>query len=195
MPFTTDLQLCRQLLDETAVRMAGPRTALWRRDRAGHQAVREERRTDENDLALTDGNDNSSAVPPAEAASVAKDRGITIHTIAVGDPTTVGEEKLDQEALQAVAQTTGGDFFLAMNREELAEVYERLDSIETREVEDGQPSPAAGPVLLAAGRRLACLAGGARWETVAGRAAVPQATLSARLRVNPRTFELETIEP
>ena len=29
--------------------------------------------------------------------------GVTIHAVAIGDPTTVGEEKLDQETLRAVA--------------------------------------------------------------------------------------------
>ena len=43
-------------------------------------------------IALTDGNDNASAVPPTEAARVARDREITIHTIAMGDPTTVGDD-------------------------------------------------------------------------------------------------------
>ena len=194
VPFTTDLALCRQLLDETAVRMAGPRTALGDAIGLGIKLFENSDVPTKTMLALTDGNDNSSAVPLAEAARVAKNGGITIHTIAVGDPTTVGEEKLDQEALQAVAQTTGGDFFLAMNREELAQVYERLDSIETRELETVSHRPrqdlfywplaAALLVSLAAHvRRL--------WPS---RTAVPRATLTARLRVNPRTFELETIE-
>ena len=86
-------------------------------------------------IALTDGNDTGSGVPPAEAAQVARDRDITIHTVAIGDPTTVGEEALDEEALRDVSEVTGGDYFLAMNREEMAGVYEQLDKIETRDVE------------------------------------------------------------
>lgn len=59
-------------------------------------------------IALTDGNDTKSQVPPIEAAKIAKERGIRIHTVAIGDPETVGEDKLDEEALRDVAATAGG---------------------------------------------------------------------------------------
>ena len=53
-------------------------------------------------IALTDGNDTASKVPPAEAAGVAKDKGIVIHTVAIGDPAAAGEDKLDEAALKDV---------------------------------------------------------------------------------------------
>ena len=135
VPFTTDLALCRQLLDETAIRMAGPRTALGDAIGLGIRLFETSDAPAKTIIVLTDGNDNSSAVPPVEAARVAADRGITIHTVAIGDPTTVGEEKLDEPTLRAVATSTGGEFFLAMNRDELAGIYDRLDDVETRDVQ------------------------------------------------------------
>ena len=117
-----------------------------------------------------------------------------IHTVAVGDPTTVGEEALDEPALRAVAQVTKGEYFLAMNREELAGVYERLDQIETHEAKTVSHRPRRElffwPVAAALLVTLAAHAG----KLVAGRARVTGAASSVRLRVNPRTFELETIE-
>ncbi len=194
VPFTTDLALCRQLLDETAVRMAGPRTAIGDAIGLGIKLFENSDVPTKTIIALTDGNDNSSAVPPAEAARVAQDRGITIHTIAIGDPTTVGEEKLDQEALQVVAETTAGGFFLAMNREELAGIYQRLDGIETRDVQTVSHRPRqdlyAWPLAAVLLVLLAAHLGRLRAE----RAIVPRAALGTRLRVNARTFELETIE-
>lgn len=86
-------------------------------------------------IVLTDGNDTGSRVPPAEAARIASDKGITIHTVAVGDPKSVGEEKLDEEKLKAVAKTTGGRYFFAADRKELENIYTELDRIETRKVE------------------------------------------------------------
>ena len=116
VPFTTDLALCRQLLDETAIRMAGPRTALGDAFGLGIRLFENSDAPTKTIITLTDGNDNSSAVPPVEAARVAADRGITIHTVAIGDPTTVGEEALDEQTLRTVAESTGGDYFLAMDR-------------------------------------------------------------------------------
>jgi Ca-activated chloride channel family protein len=194
VPFTMDLALCQQLLDETAVGMAGPRTALGDAIGFGIQLFENSDARTKTIIALTDGNDTSSAVPPAEAARVAKDRGITIHTIAIGDPTTVGEEKLDQESLQAVAKSTGGDFFLAMNRGELAGVYQRLDEIETRAVKTVSHRPRRDLYYwpLAAALIVSLTAQG--WTLFARRASAPRAVLPKRLRVSPRTFELEAVE-
>jgi Ca-activated chloride channel family protein len=86
-------------------------------------------------IALTDGNDTGSKVPPAQAAKIAKDNDIVIHVIGVGDPTSTGEEKLDEEALTAVASTTGGRYFHAADRDQLEEIYTELDRIDTRPVE------------------------------------------------------------
>ena len=134
-PFTEDLDVCRVLLDEMQVRMAGPRTAIG--DAIGLAVhVFEESELEERVLiVLTDGNDTGSRVPPDKAARVARDRGIVIHTVAVGDPSAAGEEKLDERALRAMAEVTGGIFATATDRAELEDVYAELDALDSREVE------------------------------------------------------------
>jgi Ca-activated chloride channel family protein len=133
-PFTTDLNLARQLLGETAIGMAGPRTAFGDAIGLGITLFDKSDAPAKTIIALTDGNDTASQVPPAEAARVAKERGIRIHTVAIGDPTTVGEEKLDEDALRAVAQDSGGSYFFAADRPQLAGIYDELDKIEMRQV-------------------------------------------------------------
>src|SRR5262249_45336819 len=107
-PITEDLQVCRKLLDEAQVKMAGPQTAFG--DALG-LAITVFDRSDVKDrvlIALTDGNDTASKVPPAKAAQIARDKGIVIHTISVGDPRAAGEDALDLDTLKSVATTTGG---------------------------------------------------------------------------------------
>ena len=133
-PFSTDLSLSRRLLDETAIGMAGPRTAFGDAIGLGVTLFDNSDAPAKTIIALTDGNDTASQVPPAEAARVAKQRGIRIHTVAMGDPTTVGEEKLDVEALRGVAQSSGGSYFFAGDRQQLVGIYAELDKIETRQV-------------------------------------------------------------
>ena len=133
-PFSTDLSLSRQLLDETAIGMAGPRTAFGDAIGLGVTLFDKSDVPAKTIIVLTDGNDTKSQVPPVEAARVANERGIRIHTIAIGDPTTVGEEKLDAETLRIVAEGSGGKYFFAGDREQLAGIYEELDRIETRQV-------------------------------------------------------------
>jgi Ca-activated chloride channel family protein len=133
-PFSTDLGLSRRLLDETAIGMAGPRTAFGDAIGLGVTLFDNSDAPARTIIALTDGNDTASQVPPAEAARVARERGIRIHTVAIGDPTTVGEEKLDEAALRSVAQSSGGSYFFAGDRTQLEGIYAELEKIETRQV-------------------------------------------------------------
>ncbi|HOX01002.1 MAG TPA: VWA domain-containing protein [Candidatus Paceibacterota bacterium] len=133
-PFSTDLALSRRLLEETAIGMAGPRTALGDAIGLGLTLFESSDAPAKTIIALTDGNDTASQVPPIEAARVARERGVRIHTVAIGDPATAGEEKLDAEALRAVAQSSGGAYFFAADRLQLAGIYDELDKMETRQV-------------------------------------------------------------
>ena len=135
VPFTQDLDACRMLLEETAVRMAGPKTAFGDAIGLGITLFESSEVSDRVMIALTDGNDTASKVPPAEAAKIARDNAILIHVVGVGDPRSTGEEVLDEEALEAVAETTGGRYFFAQDRDQLAEIYDELDRIGTRDVE------------------------------------------------------------
>jgi Ca-activated chloride channel family protein len=141
VPFTTDLGLVGQLLDEMQPGMAGPRTALGDAIGLGITLFAQSAMKHKTMIALTDGNDTASQVLPGDAARIARDRGITIHTVAIGDPRAVGEDALDEPALQDVAQATGGGFFRAMDRQQLAQIYTRLDRIETHEVQTVSARP------------------------------------------------------
>jgi Ca-activated chloride channel family protein len=132
-PFTQDLDVCRQLLGEMRVGMAGPKTAMG--DAIG-LAVTVFERTEVPErvlIVLTDGNDTGSLVPPQKVAEVARDKKIVLYTVAVGDPKAAGEDKLDVATLKQMAETTGGTYSHAGNRAELEEIYRQLDALPTQE--------------------------------------------------------------
>jgi len=135
VPFTDDIEVVRELLDEAQIRMLGPRTMLG--DAMGLAINLFERsEVDERVLiVLTDGNDTGSLVPPERAAEIARDNGVVVHTVAIGDPAAVGEQALDEKTLENIAITTGGGYFHANDREELEEIYAHLDEINPRQVE------------------------------------------------------------
>ncbi len=135
VPFTDDLEVVRELLDEAQIRMLGPRTMLG--DAMGLSINLFERSQVEQRvlIVLTDGNDTGSLVPPDRAAEIARDNGVVVYTIAIGDPAAVGEQALDETTLKNIASVTGGAYFHANDRQELEAIYDHLDEINPREVE------------------------------------------------------------
>lgn len=129
VPLTLDHETCRILLDQTEVGMAGPQTVIG--DAVG-LAIKEfaKSRVKERVLILlTDGNDTGSRMPPLKAAEIAKQKGIVIHTIGIGDPGAKGEDKVDYATLEKMAAATGGRFFRGDDEKQLEEVYATLDRI------------------------------------------------------------------
>jgi Ca-activated chloride channel homolog len=135
VPFTDDLDACRTLLDEMQARMAGPQTMLGDAIGKAISVFEQSELEDQVLIVLTDGNDTGSLVTPLKAAEIAADRDITVHVIAMGDPASLGEERLDMETLRAVATATGGQLFLALDRAALEGAYADLDALDTREAE------------------------------------------------------------
>jgi Ca-activated chloride channel family protein len=120
-------------------------------------------------LLLSDGKRDGGAVDPAEAAQEARARGVPVHTVLLGTPEGVVEERLvggytriirvppSPETLQQVAAATGGQMFTAVDADQLRAVYEELGSRlgsrkELREITDAFAALAA--VLLLVGASL-----------------------------------------
>lgn len=133
--FTEDHETVRYLLDELQVRMAGPQTMIG--DAIGLSIRAFEASDSDNKVVvlLTDGNDTGSQMPVSRAAEIAAENDITIHSIAMGDPETVGESALDIPVLEDISEITGGRFFLGLNREGLASIYDELNRIEPELIE------------------------------------------------------------
>jgi Ca-activated chloride channel family protein len=133
-PFTLDHDLCRELLREVQVGMAGPRTMIGDAIGLAVKLFDKSQAPQKVVVLLTDGNDTGSRVPPRKAADIAKGHGITIHTVGIGDPATRGSDIVDAGTLAAIAEETGGATFMALDRAELEGIYRKLDEIEKVEL-------------------------------------------------------------
>jgi Ca-activated chloride channel family protein len=94
-------------------------------------------------VVLTDGSNNRGVLKPAQAAEIAKTRGITVYTIGAGKagsaPYPIFDEAgkitgyrriladLDEDALRDIAQTTGGAYFRADNTDTIAAAFKAID--------------------------------------------------------------------
>lgn len=89
-------------------------------------------------VLLTDGENTVHDIAPGDGAKLAKDAGIRVHTIGLGNgtPTPFGFQPLDFRELRAIAETTGGQFFQPKSDQDLAAVYARIDELEKVDLED-----------------------------------------------------------
>jgi Ca-activated chloride channel family protein len=135
VPFTQDHALVRDLLGQTRPRLAGPQTMIGDAIGLAIKTFESSQAEDRVLVLLTDGNDSGSKVPPRKAAELAAQNDITIHTVAVGDPSSSGEGEMDLETLRAIADATGGRAFGADDREQLEGIYREIDALNPVEVE------------------------------------------------------------
>ena len=165
-PLTFDRKTVRQLLEESAIGLAGKETAIG--DAIGLAVKRLRVQPQENRvlILLTDGSNTAGSVDPMKAADLAAQEGIRIYTIGIGaDEQLVrgffGTQKvrntdLDEASLKAIASKTEGRYFRASNIESLQEIYALLDELEPvseeqelyRPVDELYSWPLAGALLL-----------------------------------------------
>ena len=109
-------------------------------------------------ILLSDGR-RTTGPDPIEAAKMAADRGVRVHTVGLGtkEGASIGFEGssyytiLDEETLRAVAKITGGEYFNATSSAGLRQVYEQLSlqiSLERRETEISALLSAAAALLV-----------------------------------------------
>lgn len=134
-PLTLDHGSLKILLDQAGIGMAGPNTAIGDAIGLGIKMLANSEQPDKTLILLTDGSDNHSVIPPDQAAKLAAEKHIRIHAIGIGDPQTTGDNRVDSQALQMIADTTDGRSFMASDSSALDEVYRTLDSITPHEVQ------------------------------------------------------------
>jgi Ca-activated chloride channel homolog len=100
-------------------------------------------------ILLTDGINNTGSLDPLTAAEIAKKFGIRVYTIGVGTmgkapypfQTAFGiqyqsiDVQIDENLLKQVAETTGGQYFRATNKQKLEEIYNQIDKLEKSKID------------------------------------------------------------
>lgn len=144
-PLTFDRTTLKQLLNESQIGIAGPKTAIG--DAIGLALKRLKDRPNDSKVLvlLTDGANTAGEINPIQAAELAAQKGLKIYTVGVGAEemvtpgllgTRLGSRRinpsadLDEETLTSIANTTGGQYFRAKSTESLRQIYLMLDKLE-----------------------------------------------------------------
>jgi len=143
VPLTFDRETVRILLNESAIGLAGQKTAIG--DAIGLAVKRFlHKRENKNSsvlILLTDGANTAGNIEPIKAAELAAEEGLKIYTIGIGADEIVirdffGTRKvnpsmdLDEKSLKLIAEKTGGRYFRARDTAELEQIYALLDELE-----------------------------------------------------------------
>ena len=140
-PLTFDRHTVLQLLKESAIGLAGERTAIG--DAIGLALKRLQNSPEKNRvlILMTDGANTAGSVSPLEAADMAAAAGLKIYTVGIGSESDAARSlfgfqlmnpnaDLDERSLRAIADKTGGQYFRARDTEEFHKIYAELDRLE-----------------------------------------------------------------
>ncbi len=93
-------------------------------------------------VVLTDGQPSHNDADPLVASAIAKELGIKIYTIGIGDEQEqmlhnfwYNPSPLNKPLLEAFARETGGMFFEAKNGDDMRHIYDTIDTLEKNKIE------------------------------------------------------------
>ncbi|MAH80099.1 MAG: aerotolerance regulator BatA [Rickettsiales bacterium] len=152
-PLTIDYNILINLLSDVKISMVGDGTAIGTSILTALNRLKDSKATSRIIILLTDGENNQGEVSPEKAAQFAKNLGIKIYTIGVGqeggapipfmhplygkiysDTNTY----LDEDTLNYIAKTTNGNFFRAKDAEALSNIYDKINELEKSEIRTNQ---------------------------------------------------------
>lgn len=162
-PLTFDRNTVRTWLDEALIGIAGNTTAIGDAIGLAIKQLRLKPADSRVLILITDGANNGGQIPPLIAARLAAEQQIRIYTIGIGaNPgSTPGQFlglqrpalDLDEPTLQAIADTTGGEYFRASNSQQLQSIEAAIDRLEPISLQAFNIRPAqalfAWPLALA----------------------------------------------
>ena len=153
VPLTADHETLLHVLEGVEIPVAGEeqQTAIGDGLAMAVSRIKDAKPKSKVVILLSDGECNTGAVKPAEAAEAAKKLGVKAYVIGVGSkarntPVLVlngfggpmvqyGDMMFDEKQLKSIAETTGGMYFSVNDRNSLAKALEEIDKLETTRIE------------------------------------------------------------
>ena len=146
VPLTLDYSVVTDLLGQMEVGMIEDGTAVGMGLATAVKRLQASDAESQVVVLLTDGRNNTGEIGPVTAGQMAQALGVRVYTIGAGSQgmarIPIGgrgyanvEVDIDEASLQEVAETTGGRYFRATDRQGLSEIYEEIDALETTEIE------------------------------------------------------------
>ena len=149
-PLTLDHSVVGSLLGELEVGMIEDGTAIGMGLATAVKRLQVSEAASKVVVLLTDGRNNRGEIDPITAAHAAQALGVRVYTVGAGSrgmarvPVAdrfggrryvTTQVDVDEPALRATAEATGGRYYRATDRESLEAIYREIDELETTEIQ------------------------------------------------------------
>ncbi len=129
-PLSYDNEAQMHIIEETDIGVVGKSTALIDSIVTSISLLKKSESRSKVIILLSDGDDTASQVPLSVALKMAKKYQIKIYTVAIGES--------NNNMLQLISNENGAQNFVATNKEDLAQVYETINSLERSDTEQSK---------------------------------------------------------
>lgn len=140
-PLTFDRHTLVKQLQEAQLGFAGEKTSIGDALALSAKRLQDRQQQSRVMILLTDGANTAGDISPLQGAELAANLGIRIYTIGMGAEAMEvrgflmrqvinPSQDLDEDALRAIADKTGGRYFRARSTDELQGIYAELDKLE-----------------------------------------------------------------
>jgi Ca-activated chloride channel homolog len=140
-PITSDKNMLKKMIGDLHIGIVDSEgTVLARAIIAAANRLKQAKAKSKVMIVLTDGEPSEQDLDMSAAIKVARDLGIKIYTVGIGSETEeffmhplygiVQKPRVNAKLLEAIAQQTGGQFFMAHNAHDMRTIYEKIDQLE-----------------------------------------------------------------
>ena len=147
-PLTTDYNILYELADKIKMGIIEDGTAIGTAIINSINRLKDSKSKSKIIILLTDGENNKGEIEPATAAQAAEALGVRIYSIGIGKNrapypfkdmfgnTRLREVdfKIDEEMMVGIAESTGGKYFRAQDKDKLEKIYKEIDKLEKTKI-------------------------------------------------------------
>jgi len=126
-PLSYDNEAQMNIIEQISIGVVGKSTALIDSIVTSIGLLKKSKSPSKVIILLSDGDDTASQVPLSIALKLAKKYQIKIYTVSIGES--------NNNMLQVISNENGAQSFMATNKEDLAQVYETINSLERSKTE------------------------------------------------------------
>ncbi len=146
-PLTLDKSILKDLVGSIQIGLLDPQaTALGTGLATAINRLKTSKAKSKAIILLTDGEPTPEKIAPTTAIELAQHYHIKVYTIGIGNDQggymmhplfglQSMQTKVNEPLLRNIADKTGGAFFLAHNQKEMRTIYEKIDQLETTELQ------------------------------------------------------------